>query len=140
MNPRNNAFFSLFENFFLTLKKHYDEPTAISLFQEVMETGLGKAYGTDFIKGNPNEFCRIVGERDNNVGLPVEFPEIDENKIVYQFHEDPFPGLKGHVASAKLDATYIPFKISYLLGDEWQYKTTKHFWNGDSYIEHVLYR
>ena len=48
-----------------------------------METGLTKAYGDDFEKGMPYEFVRLVGERDNNVGLLVKFPEVSDNKLVY---------------------------------------------------------
>lgn len=138
MKERNQAFFGLFENTFKTLRKHYGEEIAIKLFREIMETGLGNAYGSDFDKGHPSEFARIVGERDEAVGLRVEFPEVSDDKIIYRFYDDPFPGLNGIVESRKLDATYIPFKISYLLGDEWTYKTTQHLWDGVGYTEHVI--
>lgn len=134
----NAAFFGLFENTFKLLKNEFGEAKALDLFTQLMATGLGKAYGDNFIKGDPKEFARVVSERDAMVGLYVEFPQIDENTIIYQFHDDPFPNLKGVVEPEKLAKTYIDFKIQYLLGKDWQYHTTKHLWHGDKYTEHVI--
>ena len=138
MKEYNAAFFGLFENTFKTLKNHYGKETALCLFQEIMETGLSKAYGSDFEKGNPDDFVRVVGERDKNVGLRVEFPEVSNEKIVYQFHDDPFPNLKGQIEPQELDATYINFKIKTLLGQDWDYETTQHLWQGDPCTEYVI--
>lgn len=132
------AFFGLFENTFKLLKQEFGMEKALSLFRQLMQTGLEKAYGNDFVKGQPKEFERIVSLRDKMVGLHVVFPKVDENTIVYQFHDDPFPNLKGHVDESLLDQSYIDFKINYILGTGWQYHTTKHFWWGDSYTEHVI--
>lgn len=140
MKEYNAAFFSLYENWFKLLKKELGENKAIHLFRQVMETGLSKAYGDNFKKGLTSEFVRLVGERDNNVGLIVKFPEISENKLVYQFHTDPFPNLKNEVSPQKLDDTFIAFKVRYILGDEWSYKNTTHLWNGDSCTEFVIFR
>ena len=54
--------------------------------------------------------------------------------------DDPFPNLKGHVDPQKLDASYMNFKLKYLLGDDWEYKMTKHLWNGNDCIEHYIYK
>lgn len=135
----NSAFFGLYENLFIVLKEELGEETALELFGKVMERGLTKAYdAAGFEKGSAVDFCRVVGDRDEGVGLEVDFPEVAENKIVYRFHTDPFPGLKGKVTPEKLDATYMRFKVRYLLGDDWQYKTTKHVWKGDAFSEHVI--
>src|SRR3990167_4440228 len=131
MKEYNAAFFQLYENWFKLLKKEFGENKAINLFRKTMEIGLSKAYGNNFKKGSTSEFARLVGERDNNVGLLVKFPEISENKLVYQFHTDPFPNLKNEISAKKLDCTYITFKVNYILGEEWHYKNTTHFWNGD---------
>ena len=138
MKEYNIAFFSLYENWFKLLKAEFGENKAIELFRKAMEIGLSKAYGNSFMKGLTSEFAKLVGERDNNVGLIVKFPEISENKLVYQFHSDPFPNLKNEVAHEKLDNTYIAFKVKYILGGDWNYKNTTHIWNDDSYTEFVI--
>jgi hypothetical protein len=141
MKEYNKAFFGLYENMFFVLKQNFGEGQALRLFGQIMEKGLKEAYDTSkFERGNPKDFARVVGERDRNVGLHVKFPEIGENRIIYQFHTDPFPNLKGHVDPKKLDDTYMRFKVNYLLGEDWDYKTTKHLWNGDDCTEHVIYR
>ena len=140
MREYNAAFFGLFENTFITLVNHYGKQVALNIFQEIMEIGLEKAYGNNFVKGKVGEFVRIVGERDKSVGLHVEFPEVTDKKIVYQFYDDPFPCLRNHVDFQELDATYLNFKIKILLGSGWHYKTTKHLWLGDAYTEHVITR
>lgn len=138
MKEYNAAFFGLYENWFKLLKKEFGESKAIDLFRKAMEMGLSKAYGDSFKKGLTSEFARLVGERDNNVGLLVKFPEISENKLVYQFHTDPFPNLKNEIAPQKLDDTFIAFKVRYILGDGWNYKNKTHLWNGDSCTEFVI--
>ena len=134
----NAAFFGLYENWFKLLKNEFGEDRAIELFRKAMETGLSKAYGNNFKKGSTSEFVSLVGARDNNVGLLVKFPEVSADKLVYQFHTDPFPNLKNEIAHDKLDDTYIAFKVRYILGDEWRYKNTSHLWNGDSCTEFVI--
>lgn len=136
---KNLAFFGLYENLFIVLKEELGEEMALSIFRKIMEKGLKTAYDKmGFEKGNRNDFVRVLTERDNSVGLRVEFPEITENKIVYRFNDDPFPGLKGIVEKKKLDDTYIAFKIKHVLGDKWRYKNTKHFWNGDECTEFII--
>ncbi|MBI3190765.1 hypothetical protein HYZ41_03615 [archaeon] len=135
----NAAFFGTHEAYFLILKELKGEKFALDATGKVMKRGLGKAYdSTGFVKGSPKDFVRVVGERDRSVGLKVKFPAVSDNKIVYQFHTDPFPNLKGKVKPGNLDATYMDFKVNYLLGKDWKYKTTKHIWKGDEYTEHVI--
>lgn len=136
----NAAFFGLYESWFKLLKTEFGEDRAIELFRKVMETGLSKAYGNNFKKGLTSEFVNLVGERDNNVGLLVKFPEVADDKLTYQFHTDPFPNLKNEISPNKLDDTYIAFKVKYLLGDEWHYKNATHIWNGDKYTEFVVFK
>jgi hypothetical protein len=135
----NAAFFETHEAYFLELKERDGEKSALDAMTRVMKRNLGKAYiDMGFKKGDPKEFARVVGERDASVGLDVRFPVVTENKIVYQFHTDPFPGLRGHVEPEKLDATYMQFKVDFLLGEGWSYRTTKHLWKDHDYTEHII--
>jgi hypothetical protein len=135
----NAAFFGTHEAYFLMLKEKFGEEKALEILRLVMERNLGKAYATmGFKKGDPHSFASAVGERDKSVGLRIEFPEISEGKIVYRFLTDPFPGLKGHVDPHKLDDTFMRFKVSFLLGPDWHYRTTKHIWKGDAFTEHII--
>lgn len=136
----NAPFFGLYENWFKLLKNELGEEKALHLFRKAMQVGLSKAYGDNFKKGLTTEFARLVGERDNNVGLLVKFPEISDHKLIYQFHTDPFPNLKDEVAPEKLDDTFIAFKVKHILGDDWHYKNTTHIWNGDSCTEFVIFK
>lgn len=134
----NSAFFSLFENIFKLIKEEYNEERSLEIFSKLMEQGLAKSYGNNFIKGRSSEFIRLVEERDKMVGLRVAFPVVTENEIIYQFLDDPFPNLKGCVDEGKLDACFINFKIKYILGEDWSYITTKHLWRGDNLTEYKI--
>ena len=135
----NAAFFGVHETYFLVLKETRGEKFALDMMRRVMKRALGKAYTfAGFKKGDPHSFARVVKARDEAVGLKVDFPEVTENRIVYRFHTDPFPSLKGHVSPDNLDATYMEFKVAFLLGKDWSYETTKHLWKGDAYTEHVI--
>jgi len=136
----NAAFFGLFENTFKLLKREYGEDVALKHFTELMEQGLSKSYGEDFEKGSPENFKQLVGERDELVGLRVEFPTVTSNEIIYRFLDDPFPNLRQEIKSNLLDQCYMNFKVKYILGDEWDYTTNKHLWNGDEYTEHRIYK
>ena len=104
-----------------------------------MRFGLKKSYDvSDFKKGSPKDFARVVGERDKSVGLKVSFPEVNETRVVYRFLTDPFLGLNGKVDAHKLDDTYMAFKVEYLLGNDWNYKTPKHIWKGNAFTEHII--
>jgi hypothetical protein len=139
MKEYNIAFFALYENLYKILKEEYGENQALYLFRKIMVTGLQQAYDNfGFNKGEPQSFAATLKARDNAVGLLVKFPEIAANKIVYQFFTDPFPNLKNQVAHDRLDDTYLRFKVKYLLGDNWTYTTTKHFWDGDPYTEFTI--
>ncbi|MBA2648727.1 MAG: hypothetical protein H0U75_03850 [Legionella sp.] len=140
MTTYNSAFFGLFENLFRLLKFEFGEQKALNLFCKLMETGLTKSYGQAFEKGKLSEFERLVGERDKMVGLRVAFVKLSDTELIYQFHEDPFPNLKGFVDPHQLDHCYLAFKINYILGSEWSYRTNKHLWKGDLYTEHYIYK
>ncbi|MCK5474445.1 MAG: hypothetical protein KAI53_03500 [Candidatus Aenigmarchaeota archaeon] len=135
----NSAFFGLYENVFLVLKNAFGVEKALDLFKEIMKKGLKESYDLSCFKhGSAKEFSRVVGKRDKTVGLNVEFSEVTEKRIVYQIYTDPFPKLRGVISYEKLDDTYMSFKVSYLLGNKWGYKTTRHFWKGDKYTEHII--
>lgn len=136
----NTAFFGLFENTFKLLKREYGECIALKHFSELMEQGLSKSYANNFERGSPENFIKLVGERDELVGLRVEFPKVTSNEIIYRFLDDPFPNLKQEIKSNLLDQCYMNFKVKYILGDEWDYTTNKHLWNGDEYTEHRIYK
>ena len=140
MQPYNKAFFGLYENIFTTYSKLHGAKEALEFMEDLFANGLGKAYlAAGFSKGNTDDFAKVVKERDESVGLHVEFPLITPKKIIYQFHQDPFPNLKNLVAWKKLDHTYMHFKVKYLLGDKWAYTTTQHIWEDHPFTEHVIY-
>ncbi|MEW6295584.1 MAG: hypothetical protein AB1467_04795 [Candidatus Diapherotrites archaeon] len=135
----NKAFFGLYENLFLVLKKEFRVKKALKIFEKIITFGLKKTYDqSGFRKGNLSDFVRVVKARDNSVGLKVSV-KVHSNKIIYRFFTDPFPGLKGKVSAEKLDATYMKFKVNYLLGPKWKYETTKHLWVKDHFTEHKIY-
>ena len=135
----NRAFFGLYENLFIVLKERLGEEKALELFSQVMERGLGQAYDAmGFQKGRPEDFARVIRERDESVGLRVQFPEVSGRRIVYRFLTDPFPRLKGQVDPAKLCGTYMDFKVSHLLGEGWGYRMSTHIWDGDPFTEFVI--
>lgn len=138
INPRNAPFFNLYENITRLLLEEVGEKRTYELMRILYERGLSVSYGTNFKKGDPKEFARVLSLHDDNVGLHVEFPEVTDKRIVYQMLDDPFPHLKGVVDPYKYDFCYMDFKINYVLGPDWTYTITKHLWNGDSCIEHVI--
>lgn len=139
MMEYNAAFFRLYENVFIVLKEELGEDAALAVLRRIMELGLKEAYdAAGFRQGSAEDFMKVIRGRDESVGLRVEFPEASESRIVYRFHTDPFPNLRGRVDHAKLDDTYMSFKVRYLLGSGWSYETTKHIWDGDEYTEHVI--
>lgn len=138
MKPYNAAFFGLFQNMYLVSREQLGEKKALLLFTATMEKGLKAAYGSNFVKGDPNSFASVVGERDKDVGLVVKFKDISDVGFTYEFHTDPFPVLKNEISYPVLDAAYMNFKVSHLLGDDWKYVTTKHLWNGDDCTQHVI--
>ncbi len=136
----NTLFFGLYESFFKVMKQEIGEASALDIFKKVMQAGLAPAFGTNFQKGKIDEFARIVGAVDEAVGLKVEFVKSNEQEFYFRLHNDIFPNLKGVVSHEKVDAIYMPFKISYMLGSEWGYKCTKHLWSGDPYIEFHIFK
>lgn len=134
----NQAFFGLYQNLFLVLKRESGERKALDLFAKIVQKGLKTAYDQEkFRKGNPLDFCRVVKARDQSVGLKVSVLAT-KNRIVYRFFTDPFPLLKEKVSAQKLGATYMQFKVRYLLGTQWDYRTTKHLWRRQSCTEFVI--
>ena len=137
--PYNAAFFRLYESVFFLYQGKYGQRAALGFMRSLFADGLGPAYDAmGFQCGLSEDFARVVGQRDAGVGLRVVFPELTREHIVYQFHTDPFPNLRGSVAPEELDATYLEFKIAHLLGQGWGYRTTRHLWHGDAYTEHVI--
>jgi hypothetical protein len=141
VRPRNQPFFNLYENVFKILNEELGEEKALKAMYKLFSASLSQSYGTEFKKGDPHEFKRVAALHDNNVGLRIGFPGgIKDDEFIYQILDDPFPGLKGLVDPKKLDASYMNFKLDYILGDDWYYDMTKHFWLGDDCIEHHFYR
>ena len=138
MTAYNEAFFGGMQNFFIEIYDTEGKEIALQRMAGALGRGLSKAYDTlGFETGSIDDFACVVGIRDETVGLSVEFRK-ENDCLHYIFHTDPFPNLKKYVTAKEIDATYIPFKIKYLLGDGWKYKTIKHLWNGDSCTEHVI--
>jgi hypothetical protein len=132
----NKPFFGLWENIFQELKLEYGKETAIKIATKVMRKSLAKSYDSiGFKKGDPFDFERVLKLRDNAVGIKVNFPEISENKIIYQFITDPFPNLKNDYTTEEIYSTFIPFKIEYLLGPNWNYIVSKDMWTNSHITE-----
>ncbi|MCX6801062.1 MAG: hypothetical protein NTZ73_02645 [Candidatus Diapherotrites archaeon] len=141
MEKYNTAFFTLYTNLFKILKEEFGEEKALEVFTQIMERGLKSAYDSmGFEKGSTKDFAKVLKARDESVGLKVSFPMVTKNKVVYRFHTNAFPNLKGEVSPEKLDATFMRFKVNYLLGDDWGYKTTNHIWRGGRFTDHIIER
>jgi len=140
----NAAFFGYVQNMFLEIQKDLGTEKALEFTRRTLETGLKNAYdGMGFERGDVEDFRRVLTERDNSVGLRVEFPLVKDDEVVYQFLDDPFPILGVHAdrpEPEQMDGTYMLFKVDYLLGDGWEYDTTSHLWRGDDRTEHVITR
>lgn len=137
----NAAFFSLYEKVFTEYVERHGLQETLAFMKRLFSSSLGPAYNSSgFVKGNPEDFARVVKERDEGVGLEVKLPVVSDERIVYQFHRDPFPGLRGLVDHEDLDSCYLDFKIRHLLGEDWKYKTVKHIWKNDAYSEHIISR
>lgn len=140
MQNFNLALFSLYEHMYVTYSELHGSEYALKFMEKLFAKALGKAYlAAGFSKGNVDDFSKVVKERDEGVGLPVEFPLVTPNKIIYRFHKDPFPNLKNVVSASELDSTYMNFKVKFLLGEQWAYTTTHHIWDGHPFTEHVIY-
>ena len=140
MAKYNAAFFNALTSVFLAYKEKHGEALALEFMQDVFSRRLGPVYTEwGFERGSPQDFVRVVGKNDRLLGLVVDF-DIQDKRIVYRFHTDPFPNLKGRVAPRKFDETYMAFKVKFLLGEGWSYRTTKHLWEGDPYTEHTIKR
>lgn len=72
--------------------------------------------------------------------LRFAFCNITDDTLTYRFYDDPFPNLKGKVKAEQLDGTYMKFKVDYILGRGWSYKTGKHLWRGDDRTEHRIFK
>jgi len=139
MNNYNHAFFGLWEELLKELKVTYGKNEALQLATRIMEKSLSKSYNaTGFEKGSGIEFARVLKIRDNAVGIDVLFPEINQNKIVYQFITDPFPNLKEHYTTEEIYSTFIPFKIRHILGENWTYSISKDIWKNDEITEVII--
>jgi hypothetical protein len=138
MSEYNIAFFKLYERFFLKLKEKLGEK-GIDLWKETMKDALVISYRESGAKknGGINEFIKFVEERDKSVGLQVTF-ELTNDGFIYRFHNDPFPGLKGHIEWKTIVDSYLSVKRDFFLGEGWVYHTPKHIWDGDEYTEHIF--
>lgn len=137
----NRRLFEEYKDTFLKVEAKRGKQAALEHMRRRFAKSLRPAYDAmGFEKGDPHEFARVVGARDGSVGLKVTIDVVSERKIIYRFHTDPFPfpELKAKVKPEEFDDCYMSFKLSYLLGDDWRYTTTKHLWRGDSYTEHVI--
>lgn len=134
----NKPFFSLYEQFFLELKKSFGKK-GLLLWKKVMQNALTNAFESGGAKrlGGPKEFIKFVGSRDHALGLKVKFKKT-KNGFYYRFYTDPFPKLKGKAAPDFVSESYLNPKKEYFLGKNWEYKTTKHIWKGDSFTGHVF--
>lgn len=138
MAEYNAPFFGLFTTVYLQLQEKHGNEEALAFMGDVFAARLGPIYDElGFEKGNPDDFARVVGTNDERLGLEVEF-QVEPTRIVYRFKTDPVPDLRGKVNPHELDATYMRFKVDYLLGGDWSYHTPKHIWNGDPFTEHVI--
>lgn len=137
--PEYNApFFKLYEAFFLKLKEKFGAQ-GIEIWKETMREALFKSYLASGAKngGGVDEFIKYVKERDESVGLKVSF-EKTNNGFIYRFYTDPFPGIKGEIDWEIIVDAYLSTKRDFFLGLNWNYQTTKHIWEGDSFTEHVF--
>ncbi|MBI4170260.1 MAG: hypothetical protein HY514_01080 [Candidatus Aenigmarchaeota archaeon] len=136
---RDVRFFGLYETVFLLYVEKHGEEEALEFMHELFSRALKPAYDQmNFAKGNAYDFARCVGERDKSVGLHVRFPKISADRIVYEFHTDPFPNLKGYIDPRRFDAAYMNFKIAYLLGEDWSYETPEHIWENGEFTRHII--
>jgi hypothetical protein len=138
MTGYNAPFFNALSCVFLTYRRMHGEEEALRFIHEVFSQRLGPVYDSwGFRKGDEQDFARVVGRNDKLLGLAVSL-DIQPQRIIYRFHTDPFPLLKGLVDAARFDRTYLDFKVSHLLGADWSYTTPHHLWKGEPYTEHVI--
>ncbi len=141
--PEFNApFFGLLTTVVKTYREQHGEQETLDFMHTVFSRRLGPVYDQiGFRRGNPEDFAKVVGENDRRLGLDVSF-EIapDGNEIKYRFLKDPLPGLKGEVDPRRFDATYMRFKVEYVLGEDWEFETPNHIWEGAPFTEHVIRR
>jgi len=133
--------FESYKNEFLKEETKNGKEAALRHMRNLFYRKLKPAYDAmQFKKGDPYDFARVVSERDRSVGLEVSVKVASPKKIIYIFYTDPFPfeELKKKATHREFDDCYMAFKLEYLLGSDWHYKTTKHVWDGDRYTEHVI--
>lgn len=134
----NKPLFALYEAAFLVLKKNLGYDKAVELFKQITEESLGKALDKyEFKKGDPNEFARVMTDRDESVGNKVGF-EVKGNKIIYRAYTEIFPNLKGEIKIEDLTDAIIGPKVRHLLGEKWKWRNTKHTWNGNDCREYII--
>ena len=131
--------FGTYASAFRVYKERHGEEQALGFMARLFVVNLTTAYDANgFTKGSPESFAKAVGERDASVGLRVTITVINDNTIMYEFHDDPFPMLKGLVDPRQFDATYMKFKIEYLLGGGWMYTTPEHIWENGTVTKHII--
>lgn len=141
MPEYNMPMFAAYANGFLLYKDLHGEEAALRFMRKWFERNLKPAYDRmGFQKGSTQEAAAVMGKRDEAVGLVVKFPVIEPATLVYEFHTDPFPMLKGLVDPRKFDACYVQVKVAHLLGDDWFYRTPQHIWENGSFTQHIITR
>jgi len=134
----NRPFFTCLENAFIVAHERFGKERALAFMKALMERNLREAYDREgFRKGSPEDFARLMERRDRSVGLDVEL-EVGKGRIRYAFLTPLFDKWKGLLTAEEAVATFMDFKVSYLLGEEWKWRLTKHFWWGDDRIEVVI--
>lgn len=137
--PKKEELFDDYKRDFLWAQRLYGDDAAYEFMHVLFSVRLADAYGTDFKKGNPRDFIRVVGERDKSVGLHVRFKlSDDQSSITYQFVTDPFSNLSGRVDPERFYGAFMDFKVEYLLGTEWSYKMTRHHHRNEGITEFVI--
>ena len=137
---RNEQLFDLCTQAYVTAEELYGSKEALGYMKYLFSRFLKPTYDEmRFVKGDPHSFAKTVGKRDAAVGLHVIL-HVAKNKIIYEFHDDPFPELKRIVDPRDFDATYMEFNIEYLLGNDWTYTTPVHIWENEKFTRHIITR
>ena len=139
MPEYNKAMFATYASGYLLFKELHGETAALKFMRTWFERNLKPAYeAMDIVRGSTADAARVIGARDAAVGLDVRFPVIEKQRLVYEFHTDPFPMLRGLVNPRVFDNCYMGFKIAFLLGNAWTYTTPEHIWENGRVTRHVI--
>ena len=89
MENFNLAFFSLYENVYLTYSELHGSKQALNFIEKLFAKALGKAYlAAGFSKGNVEDFAKVVKERVKKaLAYPYNFPSLALIKLFISFIE-----------------------------------------------------